>query len=193
MNWESIYLTAFLIGFLFSALTFVLGFLNTGHFHLHGHHGGHFHAGAKGLATKGGGVSPFNFATGAAFLAWFGGTGYLLERYSGFVTLLVLGASIVSGLGAGAVVFWFLVKLSADEKPLDPADYEMVGVLGKVASAIRCEGTGEIFYMRDGARKAAAARSEEGREIPRDTEVVVTRYEKGVAYVRRWDEMSGER
>jgi hypothetical protein len=30
-------------------------------------------------------------------------------------------------------------------------------------------------------------------EIPRDTEVVITRFEKGIAYVRRWDEISGER
>ena len=28
---------------------------------------------------------------------------------------------------------------------------------------------------------------------PSHTEVIVTRYEKGIAYVRRWDEMSGDR
>jgi len=194
MNWESIYLIAFLIGFLFSAISFLLGFVHMGHIHLHGHHGGfHFHGGGKGLVTKTGGASPFNLATGSAFLAWFGGTGYLLERYSGLLALLVLLAAVVSGLAGAAVVFWVIAKLNADEKPLDPADYEMVGVLGKVASAIRQGGTGEILYTRDGARKAAPARSDEGLDIPRETEVVVTRYEKGVAYVRRWDDLSGQR
>jgi transcriptional regulator with XRE-family HTH domain len=42
------------------------------------------------------------------------------------------GVATLSGLGAAAVVFWFLAKvLMADDVPLDPADYDMVGVLGR--------------------------------------------------------------
>ena len=78
------------------------------------------------------------------------------------------------------------------EQHLDPADYEMVGVLGRVSSPIRAGGTGELIYARDGGRRASPARSDDDSPIPRDTEVVVTRFEKGVAYVRRWDELSGE-
>ena len=188
MNWEDIYLIAFVVGFLLSALSFLLGALHVGHFHFHGHHV-HLHTG-KALATKSSGVSPFNLGTGAAFLAWFGGTGYLLERYSDYWALLVMFLAVVSGLAGAALVFWFLAKLSAHERPLDPADYDMVGVLGRVGSPVRTGGTGEILYTRAGAKKAAAARSEEGIEIPRDTEVVVTRFEKGVAYVRRWEDLS---
>jgi hypothetical protein len=69
----------------------------------------------------------------------------------------------------------------------------MVGLLGRVASPIRDGGTGELIYSRAGTRRAAPARSDDGGEIARDTEVIVTRYEKGIAYVRRWDEMSGDR
>ena len=43
--------------------------------------------------------------------------------------------------------------------------------------------------MRDGARKAAPARSEDFTEVPRGSEVIVTRHERGVAYVRRWEEV----
>jgi hypothetical protein len=78
------------------------------------------------------------------------------------------------------------------DEDLDPADYDMIGVLGKVASSIRVGGTGELIYSRAGSRRCAPARSENGEEISRDTEVVVTRYEKGIAYVRRWSEMNGE-
>ncbi len=54
------------------------------------------------------------------------------------------------------MVFWFLLKLIEHEAPLDPADYDMVGVLGKVTSPIRTGGTGELIYSRAGSRRAAA-------------------------------------
>jgi membrane protein implicated in regulation of membrane protease activity len=188
MSWESFYLIVFVVGFLLSAASFLAGAIHLPHFHVHGHistHGGLAKGGGRG------GISPFNFGTAAAFLAWFGGTGYLLERYSNVWVYLGLFISSMSGLGGAAAVFWFLWKLTASDRPLDPADYDMVGVLGRVASPIRAGGTGELHYSRDGSRRAVAARSEDGVEIPRDSEVVVTRYEKGIAYVRRWEELSG--
>lgn len=187
MNWEAFYLVTFLVGFLLSAVSFLAGF---SHLPLMHHAAMHHPAGFKGGGRSG--MSPFNFATLAAFLAWFGGTGYLLERYSNIWIYLGLFISAMSGLGGAAIVFWFLMKLTAHEHPLDPMDYEMVGVLGKVASPIRAGGTGELIYSRDGARCATPARSEDAAAIARDTEVIVTRFEKGIAYVRRWEEMSGE-
>ena len=99
----------------------------------HLHHGLHVpHAcGARRAAAE---LPWFNFGTMAAFLAWFGGTGYLLERYYAVWYVLALGVAVLSGMGAAAVVFWFLAKvLMAQEAPLDPADYDMVGVLGKLS------------------------------------------------------------
>jgi membrane protein implicated in regulation of membrane protease activity len=188
MSWESFYLISFLVGFLLSAISFVAGAFHIPHFHFHGHaHGGL----AKG-AGRGSSVSFFNFGTVAAFLAWFGGTGYLLERYSNVWVYLGLFVSSMSGLGGAAAVFWFLLKLTAHDQPLDPADYVMVGVLGRVGSPIRAKGTGELLYSHDGFRRAVAARSEDGTEIQRGAEVIVTRYENGIAYVRRWEELGGE-
>jgi membrane protein implicated in regulation of membrane protease activity len=185
MTAQDWYLVAFLVGFLLSAISFIAGFTHIPHLHLHGHH--------HGMRFGKGGLSPFNFATLAAFLAWFGGTGFLLERYSSIWIYFGLAIAGAAGLLGAAMVFWFLMKLASHERPLDPADYDMVGVLGKVASPIRAGGTGEMIYSRDGSRCAAAVRSEDSSAIPRDTEVVVTRFEKGIAYVRRWDDMSGER
>ena len=57
----------------------------------------------------------------------------------------------MSGLGGAAAVFWFLVKvLLADEKELDPADYDMIGVLGRVSSTVREGGTGEMIFSQNG-------------------------------------------
>jgi hypothetical protein len=75
---------------------------------------------------------------------------------------------------------------------MDPADFEMVGVLGRVSGTIRQDGTGEIIFEQQGARKASAARSEVNEEVARGEEVIVTRYENGVAYVRRWSELANQ-
>jgi hypothetical protein len=181
----------------------VLSFLGVGgRLHLpHAHlgHGGAPYSGASRLGASHGGaphgatstptVAPVNFATVTAFLAWFGGTGYLMMRYTAVWLLVTLGAAIASGVGGAAVVFWFLVKLAAHDVSLDPADYEMVGVLGRISSTVRPEGTGEMIFSRHGARCSSPVRSEDGSVIPRSADVVVTRYEKGIAYVRRFEDL----
>jgi membrane protein implicated in regulation of membrane protease activity len=187
MTWAVFFLCCFVAGAVFSIVSFI-----SGHMHVHfGHHGGaHVHSGHGGHAGKGD-VSPMNPSTIAAFLVWFGGAGYLAVVYYQAWFAVALGVATLSGLVGGSVIFWFLAKfLLGHEKELDPADYEMVGVLGSVSGTIRADGTGEILYSRDGTRRAAVARSEEGSRIPLGTEVVVTRYENGIAYVKRWDEMS---
>ncbi len=138
-------------------------------------------------------ISPFNFVTFTAFLAWFGGTGYLLTRYSSVWFVLGLGIALFSGVAGAGIVFLFLSKvLTSEEENLDPADYEMVGVLGRTSIPIREGGTGEIIYSQAGTRRTCGARSEPGTPIGKGAEVVVTRYEKGIAYVRLWTELSGE-
>jgi hypothetical protein len=47
-----------------------------------------------------------------------------------------------------------------------------------------------MIFSQAGVRRAAPARSDDGVEIAKGTEVVVTRYERGVAYVRPWEELT---
>jgi hypothetical protein len=217
-DWSDFYLICFAIGFCFSFFSFVFGGARFGRLHLphfHGHSVPHLPAptGAAAPAPLAGGhapgapshptsatqaarsgVSPFNPPSLAAFLAWFGGTWYLLTRFSSIWVGLGLLFSVVGGLVGGGIIFLFLsrVLISADED-MDPADYEMVGMLGRLCVSIREGGTGEILYSQAGTRRVCGARSEDGTAIAKATEVVVTRYEKGIAYVRLWSEMSGER
>jgi membrane protein implicated in regulation of membrane protease activity len=199
MSWSDFYFFCFLVGFGLSALSFLAGSMHVHLPHLHVHHGIHVgHAcqpssggklGRVGRST----ISYFNFATMAAFLAWFGGTGYVLVHFYAVWFLLALGISVLSGLGASSVMFWFLAKvLMGREAPLDPADYDMVGVLGKLSISIRTGGTGEIVYSQGGTRRVSGARSEDGVAIPKGVEVMVTRYEKGIAYVRPWKDAMDE-
>lgn len=206
MNWELFYLICFIVGFVFTALSFLSGTLHF-HFHFphgHGHFGGAGHgvgghgttghgtAGHGGAAKTGGSHFPFfNPMSLAVFLAWFGGTGYLLVHLRHIWGFLVLGFASLAGLTGAGLVFLFVAKfLMARDFTLDPADFDMIGVLGKVSGTILREGVGEIIFEQHGARKACAARSESADDILRDEEVVVTRYDHGVAYVRRWNELA---
>jgi membrane protein implicated in regulation of membrane protease activity len=194
MTWSDFYLVCFLVGFSLSALALLAGSVHLHLPHLHMHQG--VHIGGRGTLARGGqrgGLSWFNFGTIAAFLAWFGGTGFLLERYYHVWVVLALGVAVLSGAAAAAVVFWFLARvLMARETELDAADYDMIGVLGKLSIPIRAGGTGEIIYSQQGTRRVAGARAETGAAIPKGAEVVVTRYEKGIAYVRPWEEFAGD-
>ena len=188
-SWEAFYFFCFCVGFLCSVISFMAGASHT-HTHVHVPRGLHGHV-AHGAGAKGAAESPINFGTVAAFLAWFGGTGYLLSHFSTVWAVLALGLSILSGLSGAAIVFWFLFKvLLKHDRDLDPADYERIGVLGHLSSTVREHGTGEMIFSQDGTRRAASVRSEDGRPLERGTEVVVTRYERGIAYVRAWEEFS---
>jgi membrane protein implicated in regulation of membrane protease activity len=104
-----------------------------------------------------------------------------------------LGLAVFSGVVGGGIVFLFLSRiLISREESMDSADYEMAGVLGRVSVPIRENGTGEIIYSQAGTRRTCGARSEDRNAITKGTEVMVTRYDKGIAYVRQWAEMSGE-
>jgi membrane protein implicated in regulation of membrane protease activity len=126
----------------------------------------------------------------AVYLAWFGGVGYLLMRHTGLAFWTNLVIAIAVGLFGAWLLAAFLRFLQSKEHPLDPADYEMVGTLGRVTCSIRPDGVGEVIYVRDGARRPLPARSDDGHAIGRDEEVIVTRFEKGIAYVRTWDAMT---
>jgi membrane protein implicated in regulation of membrane protease activity len=188
MSWADFYLICFAVGLTFSVVSFVAGSLHLHWPHFHVHAGGPHGPGFQGRAGGG----RINVGTVAAFLAWFGGTGYLLTHYYSVWFLFALGMAVMSGLGGAAVLFFFLAKvLIREDESLDPADYEMVGVLGRIHSAIRPSGTGEMIYSKAGARRAVAARSQDGVLIPNGTEVVVTHYQSGIAYVRPWEELAG--
>ena len=102
--------------------------------------------------------------------------------------------AIAAGFVGAAIIFWFVFKfLLGHEHALDALDYERVGVLASVVSSIRPGGTGEIIFSQASTRHTCGARAENGELLPRGTEVIITRYAHGIAYVRRWDEMMASR
>src|SRR5579864_6428613 len=127
MNWELFYLICFILGFAFSTLSFLTGAL-----HLHLPTKWHLHVGRGGVTGKGG-TSFFNSFTLMAFLTWFGGMGYLLTRYSRMWLCFALVLATLAGLIGASIVFWFLARiLMKHDVGIDPAEYDMIGVLGRV-------------------------------------------------------------
>jgi membrane protein implicated in regulation of membrane protease activity len=205
MTWTYFYLLCFLVGFSLSVLSFLAGAV---HFHLPFHlhlpfHGtphvgsltgaGHAHgAGLKSASVKSGGhLSWLDFSTILAFLAWFGGVGYILTKHSHFVAMAILGFALLAGLFAGTIVFQFMARLAkATSGQMLDWDFRVEGTLGTVSMAIRENGIGEVLFEQNGARKSAGARSEDGTSLPSGTEVVIARYEDGIAYVKRWEEFT---
>lgn len=206
MTWSDFYLLCFIVGFSLSLLSFLAGAVHMQlPFHLHlpfhgGHHagglhsGGHAHgaSGAKGASTHADGhFSWFNASTMLAFLAWFGGTGYILTKYSNLVAIASLGLATLAGLVSASIVFKFMVKLMhSSETQLNEADYRMEGSLCTVTMPIRANGTGEVVFLLGGVRRSAGARTDDGKPIEKGAEVVIERHENGIAYVKRWDEFT---
>jgi membrane protein implicated in regulation of membrane protease activity len=107
------------------------------------------------------------------------------------VALVALLIAITAGLFAASLVFKFMAKIVkvSDAQMLD-WDYRIEGTVGTVSSAIRGDGTGEVIFEQKGARKSAGARSDDGTALPKGAEVVITRYEEGIAYVKKWEDFT---
>lgn len=196
MNWEAFYLVCFLVGLMLSAVSLLGGMGRFGgHVHVpHMAHAAHVpHAGLK-TAYAGGTVPWWNAFSATVFLCWFGAAGYLLTRHGSFVAAVVLVLAAICGLIGGAIVFLFLTRvLLKHERELTADETAVVGAVGRVSSAIRVGGTGEMVYEQMGALRSAPARTEDGTAIAKNDEVFVVRYEKGIAYVRRWEDGLGTR
>jgi hypothetical protein len=203
MNWETFYLVCFLAGLMLSFISLLGGM---GHFgghvhvpHMHLPHAGHVphmtHAGgaghSSGGATRGGSSVPWwNAFSIMIFLCWFGAAGYLLTKYGSFVAGVVVVLAAVCGIAGGAIIFIFLTRvLMPHDRELTADETDVVGAVGRVSAPIRTGGVGEIVYQQLGATRSAIARSEDGAAIGKEEEVYVIRYEKGIAYVKRWEDL----
>jgi hypothetical protein len=205
MNWETFYLVCFLAGLMLSVVSLLGGM---GHFggHVHVPHVPHVHAphvhvphasgavhaaGGSGAGSQGTPEMPWwNAFSVMIFLCWFGAAGYLLTKYGSFVAGVVVVLAATCGIAGGVILFIFMNKfLMKYERELTAFETEVVGAVGRVSSPIRTAGTGEIMYEQLGATRSAIARSEDGEALEKGAEVYVIRYEKGIAYVKRWEDL----
>ena len=191
MTLSTLFLICFLVGLGVSVVSLLSSFLHLHagghhHFHFHFHHGG---GGGTSLLRNVGDFfgSLFNLAAITMFLAWFGGVGLLLEEMTRLAGALIVVVAGAAGLTGAASIIRLVQAMRRQEHPLQPL--QLAGTVGKLTIPIREGGTGEVVYTVDGKRRCSGARADDRRAIPRDTEVVITRYDKGIAYVCEFDRM----
>ncbi len=186
------FLGCFLVGFILTMISLMFG-MDHHHdgFHIGGHHGGDpGHGGGHGGADHGGvdarpGASFFSYSGMLIFLTFFGGAGYILNRNASGMVLLVLFGAVGAGLAGALIVFFYLNQfLKHGDTRMVASDYHLPGTLARVTSGIRAGETGEITYVHGASRRTCGARSDESAPHPLGQEVMVVRYEKGIAYVR---------
>jgi len=199
----NLFLFIFLFGLIFTIASLALSFIGLGgahsghagsvgghgiHINLPGPHdihiGGHAaHGGAHADAGDGPGI--FNMPTMMAFITWFGGVGYILRDSLGWSGYVVIPLALVSGLTGATIMFTLLARVlwPMMSRPLSNEEYRLPGTLARVVSPIRAGGVGEIKYSKGGIRFTAGAKSEDDDAIPKGAEVVIIRYEHGLAYV----------
>jgi hypothetical protein len=149
-------------------------------------------------ATAGTQTSPSIWATLAGylnlyailtFLFWFGLIGYVLHNLTNVGSLAAfVGALLVGIIGAALITIAMRKLMGRDYGELTAESSELVGIIATVSLPIRAGGIGEIIYIKGtGGRKSIGARSVDGQAIPREAEVVIVGYEKGIAQVQTWD------
>jgi hypothetical protein len=196
----TIYIVCFAVGLLSALLLAVSGDLHIGHVHHAGggHAGAHHVAGghqASGSHHAAGGhhavsgtlqnalgfalswLSPVTLAGGALL---FGGVG-LLFRDESFALPLALVAAVLGAFLLRSLMAAFIQSSSA------PLSLTGEGAIATVNATIHPDRAGEVGYTLEGLHRSAIARSEEGIEIPRGTQVVITRRDAGIAWVEPID------
>jgi hypothetical protein len=124
----------------------------------------------------------------AALMVVFGAVGYLLIRNS------ALGSGTIAAISAAAgVAGWFGMTLLMAKWALRPDDgnahdeaEEIQGQLARVLTPIRANALGSIRYERNGKQHDAPARGLNDSEIPSDADVVIDRFDDGIAVVEDW-------
>ena len=176
-----LYISLLAIGFLYSVISLLAGWISDvgGDLHVGGHldAAGHVDAGH---------MSPISGTTIATFITGFGGGGVVAHYWMKLELLGSLGVAIGSGLVVAAAAFAILDFIFKETQAgSEFAVAETVGREAEVITAIPAGGVGEVAYIMRGQREQSAARSVDGEAIPKGFPVVIDRVSGPTAYVRR--------
>jgi membrane protein implicated in regulation of membrane protease activity len=134
-------------------------------------------------------LSWVNPLTIAAAALWFGGAGLIVEgALPGAMLVVPLVIAVAAALLGAALVRALMAALVRSSTPPlhDGAD----GALGVINAPIRLDAAGEVVYTLEGLRRSAPARSVDGQPMPRGTNVVILRRERGIALVAPLDPLA---
>lgn len=209
---HSLFLVSFLVGLCLTAALAALSGLggHLSHTPAHLHSGStstpvsaHAHAGAVShapgahseLMTSGGSalsamlgltlswLSPLVVVSG---LLWFGAGGLIADLTLPWLSLPI---ALIAAVGGAALVRGLISAfIHSSATPLSAV---AEGAIGELSVAVRPNAVGEVIYVLEGLHRSAPARSVDGAPLPRGTQVIIVRRERGVALVSPLDPLSG--
>ncbi|MGN8647262.1 protease [Gracilibacillus sp. HCP3S3_G5_1] len=119
-----------------------------------------------------------------------GGSGVLLTKYSSLSELYVLLISILIGIGAYLLIYYFLViPMSHAESSTSISIQDLEGKAGEVITTIPAQGMGEVFISLTSGSRSETAASFDQKEIKQGKQIVVVKAEEHVLYVSELDEI----
>ena len=175
------YISLLVLGFLYSVISLLAGWLTDvgGHLDLGGH------VDVPGHADVGH-LGPISGTTVATFVTGFGGGGVIGHYWLQWPLLGSLGIAIGSGVAVAAAAYGILDFIFRETQAgSEFAVGETVGREGEVIVSIPEGGVGEVAYIMRGQREQSSARAVDGALIPRGSAVVIERVSGPTAYVRR--------
>jgi hypothetical protein len=172
-----LYVSVLVVGFLYSVVSVLAGWISD--------LGGDFHVDASGHLDAGH-ISPISGTTLATFVTGFGGGGVVAHYWLRWGLLGSLGLAIGAGLVVAAAAFAILDLLFRETQAgSEFAVAETVGREAEVITTIPAGGIGEIAYIMRGQRESSSARSTDGEAIAKGSSVVIDRVSGPTAFVRR--------
>jgi len=186
---EIIYLICFFLGLGFAIICGLLAGVFSGGAEGAGHvdvSGGHVDVGGHPVAPgESVPLSPVNPITIAMFVATFGGSGILFQRLGldPLVQILLAGASAFA-VGAGSFYFFFKV-MGVFEVTSVSQQEEAVGLEAEVITAIPADGVGQIAYNVRESRLTGTARTADGKPLPANAVVKITKIVGAILIVEK--------
>lgn len=119
-----------------------------------------------------------------SFLTILSACGYLLERYSGLNSIVIIVVSALAAFIAALIFHFFvLIPLSSAEESLVYNEESLKGRVGKVITTIPMDGYGEIIIESTSGNISKTAASFYNEAIENGIEIIVIEVKDSIAYV----------
>ncbi len=118
------------------------------------------------------------------FVTVWGGTGYVLTRFTGMNLLAVVLICTVVALLLGSLMYAVLARvMTRYDSSMNEMDYEQVGQLGYISIPAVDEAVGEMKYVLHGTMRSIGVRAETGQQLAKGDRVIILKVDKGMATV----------
>ncbi|MDX8046445.1 NfeD family protein [Gracilibacillus sp. S3-1-1] len=123
-------------------------------------------------------------------LSVIGGAGVLITKYSSLNEWYVLLISVLIGIGAYVLIYYFLViPMSNAESSTSISMHDLEGKVGEVITTIPANGMGEVYIpISSGSRNETAVSFDE-KEIKQGERIVVVKVDNQAVYVSELEDL----